>query len=237
MYEEHRVFKTPYDDCEIWKYMSFTKFVWLIAKKALYFSRLDQHDDSWEGFLPTNWDIKDLKYSRFNAYINCWHMNSDESDAMWKLYGNPADETIAIKTTVGRLKESMKKSAISVYIGEVDYEEKEWPESNLYFPVICKRKPFVHEKELRLCVPSPSGDNPPDLPQCKQELDRLGVDNWSDSGLLKEIGEKGVSVSVDLSQLIDEVIISPKGKDLLRESLQYIKEIKIPHIEIKNSII
>src|SRR5208282_2647886 len=100
MYKEHPVFKTPFHTCTVWRYMSFTKFAWLMAKESLYFSRLDQHNDQWEGLLPKNWNIDHLKYARFTKYINCWHMNGSESDAMWKLYGNPAGETIAIKTTV-----------------------------------------------------------------------------------------------------------------------------------------
>src|SRR5208282_6800049 len=100
MYEEHSVLETPSHTCTVWRYMSFTKSVWLVAKESLYFSRLDQHDDWWEGLLPRNWNIEYLKYIRFNAYINCWHMNSKESDAMWKLYGSSTGETVAIRTTV-----------------------------------------------------------------------------------------------------------------------------------------
>ena len=76
-------------------------------------------------------------------------MNESESDAMWKLYGNPAGETVAIKTNVGRLKKSLENSAIVVFIGKIMYEENNIPEGNLYFPVLHKRKPFQHEEELR----------------------------------------------------------------------------------------
>ena len=61
-YKEHLVFKTPPRTRIVWRYMSFAKFVWLIAKESLYFSRLDQHDDEWEGLLPDDWPIATKKY-------------------------------------------------------------------------------------------------------------------------------------------------------------------------------
>jgi len=235
MYEEHRVFETPPRTCIVWRYMSFAKFAWLMAKESLFFSRLDQHDDLWEGLLPTNWNIEHKKYARFNNYINCWHMNDNESDPMWKLYGNSAGEAVAIRTTVGGLIKSLEKTGIPVYIGKIKYEEPDRPADNLYWSVIYKRKPFRHEKELRLCVHSPSSDNPPDLTNLRQALTTLGIDNWSDVDLLKEIGDKGIPVSVDLNQLIHEVVLCPNSKQVLFDSVRYIIKDRISHKRIVKS--
>ena len=153
-------------------------------------------------------------------------MNDSESDAMWKLYGNSADETVAIKTTVGRLIKSLAKTGIPVYIGKMKYEERDKHEGNLYLPVTYKRKPFRHEKELRLCVSSESNDNPPDLTQLMRELETLGVDNRSDIEMLKGIGDKGIPLPVDLNQLINRVIICPNGGELLCDSVHYIVKSK-----------
>lgn len=235
MYEEHPAFETPAHTCTVWRYMSFAKFAWLIAKESLYFSRLDQHDDWWEGSLPKNWDIEHRRYVRFTNYINCWHMNDSESDAMWKLYGNSGGETVAIKTTVDGLIKSLEKSAIPVYIGKMKYEERDRPMDNLYLPVTYKRKPFRHEKELRLCVSSESNDNPPDLTQIKQALATLGVDNLFDMEILKEIGDKGIPVHVDLNQLIHKVIICPNSGQSLSDSVHYIIKGRISHTRIVES--
>lgn len=235
MYKKHPAFETPPRACTVWRYMSFAKFVWLIAKESLYFSRLDQHDDWWEGLLPRNWNIEDRKYVRFTKYINCWHMNNNESDAMWKLYGNSTGETVAIKTTVDGLIKSLEKSAIPVYIGKMKYEERDRPEANLYLPVTYKRKPFRHEKELRLCVSSASNGNPPDLTKLKRALAPLGIDNRSDVEILKEIGDKAIQVPVDLNQLIHEVVFCPNSKHSLSDSVQYIMGGKISHARIRES--
>lgn len=238
MYEQHSAFQTPSNACTIWRYMSFAKFVWLIAQEKLYFARLDQHDDWWEGLIPKSWNYENQKYIRFNAYINCWHMNSSESDSMWKIYGNQNGETVAIKSTVGHLIESFEKSSISVYIGKIDYSERNIQQDNLYFPVTCKRKEFRHEKEMRLCISSGSGFNPPDLSKLRQGFSSLGVEK-SDTELLKDVysnwNPKGIPVKVDLTKLIREVIICPDSGYSFKEAVDYIVERKVSGARIKHS--
>lgn len=238
MYEEHSAFQTPPHSRIIWRYMSFEKFVWLIAQEKLYFARLDQHDDWWEGLIPKSWNSQNKKYIRFNAYINCWHMNNSESDSMWKIYGNQNGETVAIKSTVGHLIESLAKLSNSVYIGKIDYTERNMPQGNLYLPVTCKRKEFRHEKELRLCISSDSSFNPPNFSKLKQEFLSLGVEK-SEMELLKDIysewNPKGISVKVDLSKLLREVIMCPDCRGSLKESVDYIVKRKVPGAKIKYS--
>ena len=164
-------------------------------------------------------------------------MNSSESDAMWKLYGAATGETVAIKTTVGRLIRALAASPIPVYIGRMRYDELDRPQDCLYWPVTCKRKPFRHEKELRLCVSSPSSDNLPDLNQIRKAFAPLGIDNKSDMEILKEIGEKGIPVRIDLNQLIREVILCPDSQPSLFDSLEYILTNKVSHPRIKRSLI
>jgi len=222
-YEKHKVFETPPHSCSIWRYMSFTKFAWMIATKSLYFSRLDQLKDEWEGLIATTPEnIESRKHIRFNSYINSWHINDVESDAMWKLYGPPG-ETIAIKTTVGYLIESLE-SGLPVYVGRINYDEQRVPEGNLYWPVIFKRKPFEHENELRLCISSPFGDNLPD--SCGTEPSK---------GIVSKRSPKSISVYTQLNKLIREVVTCPDAKDYLRESIDYIVKRGVPHTSIRES--
>jgi hypothetical protein len=139
---------------------------------------------------------------------------------MWKLYG-PSGENVAIKSTVGALKESLK-GGTPVYIGKVDYKEGVPPEGNLYWPVVYKRKPFGHEKELRLCISSPGNNNPPDLTKLKKELSFLGANERSDVALLKNFGLKGISIRVDVSQLLKEVVICQSAGQYLYEAVDHI---------------
>jgi len=236
MVKQHPLFKTPDIDTIIWRYMSFGKLVAMIANEELHFSRLDQHEDSWEGFMPRNWDVGKSRYVRFTKYINCWHMNDGESDAMWKCYGNPYGETVAIKTTVGKLTRALEKSPIHIFIGEIDYAESESSTTNLYTPVLCKRNAFKHEQELRLCVSSDSCDNPPDFSPVIQQADALGC-QITETELLKAAGKKGLCVAVDLSQLVEEIVLCPNRKPWLKEAVEYVVKTKLPRVRITESMI
>lgn len=236
MYKQHRSFKLPSKKTTIWRYMSFGQLSWLLSQGKLYFSRLDQHEDGWEGFMPRNWSKGNSRYIRFTAYINCWHMNGCESDAMWKCYGNPYGETVAIKTTVGKLIRALEKSPIDTFIGEIDYTEMESSATNLYTPVLCKRKAFNHEQELRLCVSSDSCDNPSGFSPVIQHADALGC-QITETELLKAAGGKGLCVSVDLTQLVKEIVLCPNRKPWLKEAVEYVVQSKPPRVRITESVI
>ena len=51
MYKEMPQFIPPPVDAALWRYISFTKFVSLLAKNALFFVRADRLDDRFEGTL------------------------------------------------------------------------------------------------------------------------------------------------------------------------------------------
>lgn len=131
MFEEHRVFNAPENkNIKIWRYMDFTKFLSFIDKKALFFTRVDQLEDKFEGTLSkymldpeieekaTEQEKVLLKQAReryASIYepqrkklaVNCWHMNEYESAAMWKLYLK-TNEGIAIQSTYSKLTDSLR---------------------------------------------------------------------------------------------------------------------------------
>ena len=93
--------------------MDVGRFLTLIYEKKLYFARLKELGDPWEGvwtrpasvqMLARDPETKRQTIERFNpcALISCWHENERESVAMWKLYVS-GREGVALKTTVGRL--------------------------------------------------------------------------------------------------------------------------------------
>ena len=43
MFKEHKAYRTPKDEnAKIWRYMDFTKFVSMLDKSALFFTRVDK---------------------------------------------------------------------------------------------------------------------------------------------------------------------------------------------------
>ena len=200
--------------------MSFTKFVSLLTRKALFFSRVDKLGDPFEGSLsqlnidhgsavlgiPQEYTtllhryIKDL---RRYVQVNCWHENEHESDAMWKLYSGNG-EGIAIKTDFHSLRESLVGKD-SVYIGRVnyvDYESTFIKENDSVAPFMHKRKSFEHEREVRAII------------QKHYVIDGKIIVGGPD------IYGPGTYHEVDTSMLIKEVIVPPYAEDWFVELAQ-----------------
>lgn len=221
MYKEHPVFEKPKDEnAKIWRYMDFTKFVSLLDKSALFFTRADKLDDPFEGSFPeVNVKLRPELYkdkippkaledlSQFSrlfircTVINCWHLNEYESAAMWKLYIK-SDEGIAISSTFKRLTSCFKDEKHNIHVGRVKYIdfEKDWmPEGNSFYPFVHKRKSFKHEQEVRAIIQEFSyGKNG-------------GID------LSKTPFDDGIYISIDLDILINEIHLAPTCPEWLHE--------------------
>ena len=115
MDSSHEILEPPSPDAVLWRYLNFTKFVSLLEKRALFFSRVDMLGDPFEGsfsrvnielrpsiypkeFQQRSSDIYDhFKQLRSFTIVNCWHENAYESAAMWKIYSKD-NEGVSIKT-------------------------------------------------------------------------------------------------------------------------------------------
>jgi hypothetical protein len=51
-YTERDIFQTPSDTSRLWCYLDLSEFLWLLQARALYFARVTEFDDKWEGKLP-----------------------------------------------------------------------------------------------------------------------------------------------------------------------------------------
>lgn len=155
--------------------MDFTKFLSMLENKGLYFARADRLGDPFEGSYPEinaknrekllaesliN-DKKDdpnrvlgpilptiLRNIRRTTMINCWHMNYQESAAMWALYSK-TNEAIVIKSTIEKLHLNLNDNYHIGKVNYIDFKTAELPEGNLYTPFLYKRLSYMHENELR----------------------------------------------------------------------------------------
>lgn len=172
----HPCFPQPEDaTTKVWRYMDLPKFIWLLKRSQLYMSRLDKLGDPYEGSLTQKTkDGIDLflrqrgakegwaglsesyRQSQASTYACCWHMNEQESEAMWRLYCGAA-HGVAIQTTYENLVNAITDE-LDTYVGcvkYIDYESGWFPDANMFHPVMHKRIAFEHEREVRL-VASPS---------------------------------------------------------------------------------
>lgn len=147
MFKQLPLIETPPDDTILWRYMTLSNFLFLLASRKLYFCHKYELDDPWEGehsatfrasfskhldeVLGGKNDAQSELHRRFifgvvdlvgmMATINCWHEDDSESVAMWSLYAKGSDG-VAISTTVGDLKKALNRSKKEFYIGRVSYE-------------------------------------------------------------------------------------------------------------------
>lgn len=205
MYQAHEAVETPPLEAKLWRYMSFTKFISLLDKQALFFTRLEGLGDLFEGsitavtaqqkeaiFRKVGGDkiipqvreqVKQVRaYRQSRILANCWHENANESALMWRTY---ADKGVAVVTTIGALIKSLVGTK-NVYIGRVrylDYTEEWMDEKFIHTPALHKRSSFAHEQEVRALITLQKGE-------------------------LADI-HPGLYYAIDVQSLLQQVIISP----------------------------
>ena len=91
---------------------------------------------------------KSGEWSRQHTFINCWHCNEFESEAMWKLYSVNTQNAVAIQTTAAHLYESLDRNP-QIAIGKVKYIDFNKRFASINGAYWYKRKSFEHEREVR----------------------------------------------------------------------------------------
>ena len=199
--------------------MSFTKFVSVLEKQALFFCNSNTIGDPFEGSfskksiakMKNHPFFKNVSPSFFNTlsdnrkllkrfhFLNCWHMNEFESAAMWKLYLSNA-EGIAIQSTFRKLRDCFSHSKETIYIGIVnyiDYESAIIPDDNVFWPYVHKRKSFEHEQELRAVIQKIPSGPAVEWPKFQPIL--------------------GLYIPIQLVDLIETIYISPTAPSWFRD--------------------
>jgi hypothetical protein len=204
---------------KIWRYLDLPKFIDMFVKRRIYLRRADQFLDAFEG-MPT-FPLRDYIYASYKEleneipgsfdgnpiahandaltnlrklnFINCWYFGNYESAAMWSLYSQ-VGSGIAVQSTVQRLRDAMP---IEAYIGKVKYVDYSVanidPKDDLRSVLFLKRNHFEHEREVRVVLP---------VSFEKSDSEKIGH-----------------YVDIDLSELIEVLIISPKTPLWLHESV------------------
>jgi len=121
--------------------------------------------------------------ARQHTFLNCWHENEVESEAMWYLYSKDITNAIAIRTTYERLYLSLDKNP-EIQIGRVNYMDFSKGFTSKNSEYWFKRSAFAHEKEVRAITT-----------------------------LHDNQGKKGLNVPTKLDILIEKIYISPKASD------------------------
>jgi len=226
MINYHPALIRPNENDTIWRYISLDKFESSIIRNAFFFCRVDRFSDPFEGSIPIKEahrnriqeeNIKALaethKKFKKTTVVNCWHINENESDGMWRLYLK-SNEGVAIKSTVAKIIKSFEKTKEDIYISKVryiDYDKDIWFHEidypyrpyNFLTPIVHKRIEFSHEAEMRLI-----------FSMLEPESDE---NFW-----IKQEFEKGIFISVDMELLIEEIVLPPTSDSYVENKVKEI---------------
>ena len=126
-------------------------------------------------------DIKSAYASARDLLVCCWHLNSGESEALWRIYCSPGAPSVAVQSNVVRLWNALENEA-GVNVGRVQYMDFKKSFASGDQRIFCKRSSLAHESEVRSVLPN-DRQNPLD--------NRL--------------------VHCDLNELVRGVVVSPYG--------------------------
>ncbi|MCW5602610.1 hypothetical protein [Nitrosomonas sp.] len=232
----HKCFQQPDSHkSKVWRYMNLAKLISLISEKRLYLTRLDKLiDDPHEGTLSKytingiksfaisqNWDdkpvldqlMKHYHKNRATTYVCCWHMNEQESEAMWRLYcGINNGHGVAIQTTYSHLLKAIETES-DVYIGCVRYFDptSEPQDINALCAAMYKRNAFIHEKEIRMVI------SPGEL----RKTDNI------------EHSPESWLIPWDSAQLIEQIYIDPCSPDYIAKAIKTVINAIAPELSKK----
>lgn len=211
----HPLFRErPPADAKLWRYLSFAKFAALLDTGVLHFTRVDKFDDHFEGAWPqqdvAKWEEKAGVFNvvaftergRGTVAASCWFESKYESAAMWQLY-TPGNEGVAIVTSFRKLEEVVASQGEApdyfAGVGGVRYIDHfneglldDGPQ-NALMPFMLKNVSYAHEREVRALI---NGNMTQDLP----------------------VG--GLDLSIDISNFIDEIFITPFGQPWFDKTVQ-----------------
>jgi len=86
------------------------------------------------------------------TFISCWCMGTNDSDAMWRLYGGE-EEGVAITATYQKLEAALPHSSFRMApVKYIDYQNDGFPQDNYYYPFFHKRLAYAHESEVRIIL-------------------------------------------------------------------------------------
>jgi hypothetical protein len=230
-------------DTVLWRYVDLYKWLDLLQTSELHLTRADQMEDRWEGAYSEvniaarpsvygeNWPIMApvmsamYQHGRTHTYLNCWYMGEGESYAMWKIY-DAAGKGVAIRTTAGRLKESLigtrQPPICGAMVQYVDYTKTFIPEGNLFLPYMHKRPSFSYENEYRLLAMwSPE----------VLEMDEQKVATRTEP----DVPPPFLREPVQLDRLVEAVYVSPDSPDWVARVVRQATGMYMSSLDIRHS--
>ncbi|HEY5909217.1 MAG TPA: DUF2971 domain-containing protein [Verrucomicrobiae bacterium] len=224
----------------VWRYLTFEKFMSLLELEAMWFSRLGALQDRYECTPPQGVRAKVLGLVKNRATaektlpaplldymeqvvehgrgddgrrmgaVNCWFLGNDESERMWREYGQEG-RGVAIQSTVRRLATSFEITgdyALVSGVGRIKYVDfesykmKPPDENNLLRVAFLKDKAYAAEQEIRVVT----------LNSLHSGCLNLDGTPWSQGQKVFDPNAAGLYMKCSLQNLITRVVVGPNAR-------------------------
>lgn len=212
----------------VWHYMADWKFEHMLETSAIFLCRADLLSDVSEGSISIG-NLRNraaiyrdryrkmaVRYALISrelanikrwTYVSCWRKDERESMQSWRHYlrGNNG---VAIKVNYRRFLDC----TATIFCSGVDYieHEQDWVcETNPLLPFTYKQKSYAWEREFRLIIQ-------------RFPTARVSFDDALFYDCAKENSNIGLTLKVDLSRLIDKIVIAPHATEAYAEELDRI---------------
>ena len=211
----------------------YIKFLYNVAKsngRFKYIKLIDEED------CYTIDLLEDFKIYNDDAYyVDCWHINNNESLAMWKVFSNN-NNSIAISTTKQNLIASINSGTRDIYMKEVEYSDLILKEK---IPIDMTRMYLGKDETMYINTSILRGF-------CEENGLLRKTKYYSYENELRlyfeDINNEDITkfIEVNLDILIDEIIISPNCDewflDILNDILgKYNIENKVKYSDIRQN--
>jgi hypothetical protein len=174
-------------------------------------SRPPSQDDIEAGAKRLLGELRQIgEHDRRHTFVSCWHANTGESEALWRLYCPPPAAGVAIRTTAGKLAASMADDP-QIRIGRVQYTDFRKSFAGFHDRIYWKRKSLAHEAEVRAVIKKAHPFEPKGV-SIPVDVDELMLNivpspfapSWFDDVITAVLRQFGVAKEVSKSELLSE---------------------------------
>lgn len=145
-----------------------------------------------------NSEVTSATKMRKLLYVSCWHMNSEESLAMWKLYATQ-HESVCIQSTFATLEALLPQQCFLGTVTYIDYFSDFIKTGNVLKYIVHKRHSFSHEREVRAVI-------------------------WDGHRMTDEETERAKIIPIEIDKLIQNIYVSPTAEGILKDVVRGIAE-------------
>jgi hypothetical protein len=233
--------------------MPVAKFISLITYQALWFSKLNILQDTYEGMIPTmvkrqmhednqqfkvqfntpefhrqidSWPDKNEEDSRELLVVSCWFVGESDSEAMWREYGG-SDEAVAIKSTIGRLARYVlvpTDEHVS-HLGLVSYVDHDHHEMSAYDAHQGHERGFLKDNRFAHEHEIRIVTMNIKTTSCASMEGRPYTEEEVAGKNMNNFENPGLYVGVHLKGLLTEVVVSPTAQDWFEKLIKRIVEL------------